>query len=115
VKIDRLSSALCLNIVQFKQDSQALPRISVELFFIIQEVVMDHRQQQGTRANQEAEVTRIRRALDGSIDMCFYRRRAHCLRSGVAWDTISHMSRMLPFFRRDDASPRPGRTDCTML
>jgi hypothetical protein len=76
---------------------------------------MDQRQQQSRTVNHEAEATRIRRTMGGSIDMRFYRRRAHCLRSGVAWDIISHMSRMLPFFRRDDASPRPGRTDCTML
>ncbi|WP_275098495.1 hypothetical protein [Sedimenticola hydrogenitrophicus] len=76
---------------------------------------MDQRQQQRRTVNHEAEGTRIRRALDGSIDMCFYRRRAHCLRSRAAWDIISHMSRVLPFFRHDDASPRPGRTDCTML
>ncbi|WP_260293184.1 hypothetical protein [Sedimenticola hydrogenitrophicus] len=76
---------------------------------------MNQRQLQPARSCRDAAGTTIRRSLDGSIDMRFYRHRAHCLRSEAAWDIISHMSRVLPFFRRDDAMPRPARTDCTML
>ncbi|WP_428623185.1 hypothetical protein [Sedimenticola sp.] len=57
----------------------------------------------------------IHRSLDGSIDVNFYRRRAHNLRSEAAWDIITHMSRMLPFFRHHEASPHADRTNCSMI
>jgi|GEM_PF-3234180 len=80
---------------------------------------MDYRQSRQERAGWEntAEYgsTSIRRSLDGSIDFHFYRRRAHCLRSEVAWDIINHMSRVLPFFRSVEETPHPNQADCTML
>ncbi|MCW8904766.1 hypothetical protein [Sedimenticola sp.] len=76
---------------------------------------MNHRQQWQATASRENGSTSIRRTLDDSIDFHFYRRRAHCLRSEAAWDIISHMSRMLPFFRSAEVRSHPNQADCTML
>lgn len=76
---------------------------------------MNQHQQPPARSRRDAVETPIRRSLDGSIDMAFYRRRAHCLRSGVAWDIINHMSRMLPFFRSDRRPSHREDGECTML
>ncbi len=66
----------------------------------------------------ESEVsttTAVRRTFDGSIDFRYYQRRAHCLRSGMAWDIIHYMSHILPF-HRDSERHRPlGNSDCTMM
>ncbi len=76
---------------------------------------MNHRQQWQETAGRDNRLTSIRRTLDDSTDFHFYLCRTHCLRSGAAWDIISHMSRILPFFRNDEASTHPNDADCTML
>ena len=53
-------------------------------------------------ASSASSASSIHKTIDGSIDFRFYQRRAHCLRSEAAWNIISHMSRVLPFFRNED-------------
>lgn len=76
---------------------------------------MDRRPHLKATLDTDLERSSVRRTLDGSIDMAFYRRRAHRLRSEAAWDIIEHMSRMLPFFRDHERSSRADHKACTML